>query len=206
MAYTATNWVEGVTTLGPTNLNKIETELALLDKAAGVGSLSSTPPGSPVDGQLWYQGVATGGAVWAFRYNAGSSSAYKWEFVGGPPSLLQAGTTYVLGAGATMVADSQLATFGGLRAGDYVWSCIARISSSASPASFTYNYGPMVNGVAAFTPPITGWASTIQEAAAEFPLNATPASAAIALGHNTNSTANVTALSRSHAIIPVRVS
>jgi hypothetical protein len=31
MAYTPTNWVEGVTTLGPTNMNKIETELAALD-------------------------------------------------------------------------------------------------------------------------------------------------------------------------------
>jgi hypothetical protein len=28
MTYTATNWVEGVTTLGPTNMNKIETGIA----------------------------------------------------------------------------------------------------------------------------------------------------------------------------------
>ena len=33
MAYTPTNWVEGVTTLGPTNMNKIETELASLDSS-----------------------------------------------------------------------------------------------------------------------------------------------------------------------------
>jgi len=33
MAYTATTWVEGVTTLGPTNMNKIETELASLDSS-----------------------------------------------------------------------------------------------------------------------------------------------------------------------------
>ena len=48
------------------------------------GALSATPPGSPFEGQLW--GLSpTAGVVWVFRYNAGSASAYKWEFVGGPP-------------------------------------------------------------------------------------------------------------------------
>lgn len=45
-------------------------------------------PASPVDGQeCYYQNaaLATLGVVWRFRYRAASASAYKWEFVGGPP-------------------------------------------------------------------------------------------------------------------------
>ena len=38
MAYTATNWVEGVTTLGPTNMNKIEAGIATV---AGIDQLAS---------------------------------------------------------------------------------------------------------------------------------------------------------------------
>src|SRR5262245_4467537 len=55
MAYTATNWVEGVTTLGPTNMNKIETELVALDGRVVVPTV--------VNGQ-WVKGSG-GAAVWA---------------------------------------------------------------------------------------------------------------------------------------------
>lgn len=47
-------------------------------------ALVTSPPGSPVDGQvIFYQADATNGIVWQLRYNAGSSSPHKWEFVGG---------------------------------------------------------------------------------------------------------------------------
>lgn len=46
----------------------------------------TTLPGSPYDGQEVYLQVdATNGINWHFRYRAGSASAYKWEFLGGPP-------------------------------------------------------------------------------------------------------------------------
>ena len=44
-------------------------------------------PSNPYDGQeICYQNAAmeTAGLVWRFRYRATSSSAYKWEFIGGP--------------------------------------------------------------------------------------------------------------------------
>jgi hypothetical protein len=45
----------------------------------------TTLPTSPVDGQeCYYVADATNGVLWHLRYNAGSASAYKWEFVGGP--------------------------------------------------------------------------------------------------------------------------
>jgi Collagen triple helix repeat (20 copies) len=43
-------------------------------------------PASPTDGQeVYYVADATNGVLWHLRYNAGSASAYKWEFVGGRP-------------------------------------------------------------------------------------------------------------------------
>ena len=41
-------------------------------------------PASPVDGQeIRFLADAANGIVWTLRYRAASSSAYKWEFVGG---------------------------------------------------------------------------------------------------------------------------
>ena len=39
-------------------------------------------PSSPIDGEEFVY-EAEEGVVWKFRYNAGSASVYKWEFVGG---------------------------------------------------------------------------------------------------------------------------
>jgi hypothetical protein len=76
MAYSPTTWVEGVTTLGPTNLNKIETELARLKTTADLSasaailgsqlqfSAGTSPPGSPVTGDLWLYEDTTNNAYW----------------------------------------------------------------------------------------------------------------------------------------------
>jgi hypothetical protein len=51
------------------------------------GAFSSGPPGSPADGDIWVAlSVDANGTAWQFRYNAGSASTYKWEFIGGAPS------------------------------------------------------------------------------------------------------------------------
>lgn len=68
-------------------------EWEALGAAAGSAPLYSgflTPvtslPGSPTDGQMCvFQADATNGVYWMLRYRSGSASAYKWEFVGGPP-------------------------------------------------------------------------------------------------------------------------
>ena len=146
MAYSPTNWVEGVTTLGPTNLNKIEAELARLkttsDLSATAGilgtqlaaaanvlgsqvqfSAGTSPPASPATGDLWYYQDVANGIYWLFRYNS-SQTTYKWEFIGGSQTfaLVQASET------TTSVQPTfvDLATVGPSftlpRAGDYdVW-------------------------------------------------------------------------------------
>ena len=41
-------------------------------------------PSSPVDGQeIYYAADAANGVIWHLRYRSGSSSSYKWEYIGG---------------------------------------------------------------------------------------------------------------------------
>ena len=55
--------------------------------SAGAIPRVTSLPGSPVDGQeIYYAADSTGGVLWHLRYNGGSASAYKWEFLGGSPS------------------------------------------------------------------------------------------------------------------------
>lgn len=53
-------------------------------KLKGLGAPVTSLPGSPNDGDLVvFAGDASNGVEWLLRYNAGSGSAYKWEFLGG---------------------------------------------------------------------------------------------------------------------------
>ncbi len=48
--------------------------------------LVTSLPASPTDGQeVNFLADATNGVVWRLRYRSASASAYKWEFIGGPP-------------------------------------------------------------------------------------------------------------------------
>ena len=90
----------------------------------------SALPALPSDGQtILYQSAAmrTDGVIWQFRYNAASTSAYKWEFIGGPPWFsTMVGTEEGVGTAATWV---NLATDGPSitvpLAGDYASNCWA---------------------------------------------------------------------------------
>lgn len=43
-------------------------------------------PSSPADGDIFiYDADTTNGVKWQFQYRSASGSAYKWEFMGGPP-------------------------------------------------------------------------------------------------------------------------
>jgi hypothetical protein len=48
---------------------------------------------APIDGDEAYLAVdVSNGVIWHLRYNAGSASAYKWEFLGGPPMFSEVAT------------------------------------------------------------------------------------------------------------------
>lgn len=80
-----------------------------------VMSYGASPPSTPIDGDLWAYPVSTG--VWMFRYNAGSGSAYKWEFMGGPDvfQIAELGTSSAVSTGW----NTSTPTLTIPRAGDY---------------------------------------------------------------------------------------
>jgi len=83
-------------------------------------SYTGTLPGSPYDGQeVYYQADATNGVIWHLRYNSGSASAYKWEYLGGASMSSSVATQEATASGS----DTDLATVGPdvtlPRAGDY---------------------------------------------------------------------------------------
>jgi hypothetical protein len=149
MAYTPTNWLEGVTTLGPTNMNKIETELAYLDARIAPAALSygTTLPGSPVDGQeaILVDSTTVPGYHWRFRYNAGDTTANKWEYLGGRPA--QFAPTDSTG----VISTTPLATSGSFtipRAGPYMVTYYAFIQSTGTwTTPFDANLQPYTTGL-----------------------------------------------------------
>lgn len=84
-------------------------------------AMSGGPPASPVDGDIWIASAVDGnGTRWQFQYNAGSASAYKWEFIGGAPLLSSNGNAFNLtGDSAWHVLDTAL-NITVSRPGDYV--------------------------------------------------------------------------------------
>src|SRR5262252_3425524 len=134
MVYTATNWVEGVTTLGPTNMNKIETELVYLDTRIPAAALNygTSLPGSPVDGQeaILVDSTTNPSYQWRFRYNAGNTGSYKWEFVGGTPANVSTGANEGT-ASTSYVTLPSGPSFTVPRAGIYMVAGSSRLYASA---------------------------------------------------------------------------
>lgn len=84
-------------------------------------AISLGPPTAPQDGDIWIATtVDANGTRWAFQYNASSASAYKWEFIGGPPMYHQVVTNEGANfnnAWGNLATDGPVVTL--TRAGDY---------------------------------------------------------------------------------------
>jgi hypothetical protein len=122
----------------PSDPNKFLRGDGLWGTRAIASAISGGPPAGAVDGDIWIAtGVGANGENWQFRYNAGSSSAYKWEFIGGPD--LESGPQGSL----TTSAVAQVDLTGGPtiaipRAGDYIVE-IGAIHQSAAGQGETIN-------------------------------------------------------------------
>ena len=86
----------------------------------------TTLPASPVDGQeaILVDSTTSPTYYWRFRYNAGSTSAYKWEFVGGAVKTVYAGAgtwtdLSAVGGGAWSILNPRPLAFVAPRSGDY---------------------------------------------------------------------------------------
>lgn len=143
MAYSPTTWVEGVTTLGPTNLNKIETELARLktnadlDPAAAIAI--SKLASYPSDGTK----VLKGDGTWGPTY---TSYTPTWTSSGVAPAIGNAVVTaYYTQVGKLVHAYGSI-VFGGTSTygtGQYIFALPVAPSASIS--------SPMTIGTAQLT-------------------------------------------------------
>lgn len=119
---------------------------ALATKIDGItfgASLVTSLPASPADGQeCHYLADNANGLVWHLRYRAASSSAYKWEVVGGSP-LTQQVDALVTSTSSTFTALAGGPSITVPLAGDYLVGIGATTSLNASSQStyMTYTVG-----------------------------------------------------------------
>jgi len=96
-----------------------------------VVSYGTTLPGSPVDGQeaILVDSITNPSYQWRFRYNAGSTSTYKWEFIGGTDLFAETqGTdTSTAGTPANLTNGPSITL---PRAGDWFVEVVAVASSA----------------------------------------------------------------------------
>jgi len=96
-------------------------------------------PASPVDGQeaVLVDSITNPQYVWRFRYNASSTQAYKWEFVGGYPYWTAVvGAENFNGINAWVDANTNVGPqIAAPRAGQYNISASASIASSTASAA-----------------------------------------------------------------------
>jgi hypothetical protein len=112
--------------------------------AGGGGTVAygTSLPASPTDGQeaILVDSITNPTYQWRFRYNAGSSSAYKWEFIGGAPAMSAVDTSQAANFNGTW---GDFATVGPAitvpRAGDYDYHFV--INGLGSGSSDNYNVG-----------------------------------------------------------------
>lgn len=99
------------------------------------GPFASGPPSSPADGDLWEAtsvGGANSGICWQFRYNAASTSPYKWEFIGGPPAFVAVETNEATASGTYAALTTAGPSFTCSRGGDYIVEVAADIFNNTA--------------------------------------------------------------------------
>lgn len=169
------------------------------------GAYGTTLPASPVDGQeaILVDSITNPTYQWRFRYNAGSSSAYKWEFVGGAPQLKSSVTIDSVTGGGAWIDDARV-TYTGLRAGEYLatyevyWNAIPATGQNSIGCSGTAgNVAPSSDTVRSFQGTLTLMSVT---ASARLTITTTLYAKLFAAG-----TGGQIAF-RSFSVLPVRVS
>lgn len=115
-------------------------------------SYGTSLPASPVDGQeaILVDSTTNPSYQWRFRYNASSTSSYKWEFVGGNPAVVSVDTDQSTSSTTYAALTTAGPSFTLPRAGDYqvTISCEAYNTATATTVRMSYDIGATgaVNG------------------------------------------------------------
>jgi len=168
-------------------------------------SYGTSLPASPTDGQeaILVDSTTNPSYQWRFRYNANSTSAYKWEFTGGVFPLVQTAPNAAFSSGSwTAVAGA--ASFAVPRAGDYQAEGWAEISNGTSPQVLYADVGTTSGG--AYRMGVTAPGTSNVAVAGRATMLGLAASTAIKVFtlalSGTSCTINITSL----RVFPVRVS
>lgn len=88
---------------------------------SGAPGYATTLPGSPTNGQetILVDSTTAPTYVWRFRYNSSSSSAFKWEFIGGTPKVVTVDTEQSTGSTSYVDLGTDGPSFILPNAGDY---------------------------------------------------------------------------------------
>jgi Collagen triple helix repeat (20 copies) len=91
-------------------------------------------PNFPYDGQeaILVDSLTNPTYRWRFRYNAGSTSIYKWEFIGGSPKVISPPNFTSPSTGAWNNDTAPNASFGIPREGDYFAQAISNVAGGGS--------------------------------------------------------------------------
>jgi hypothetical protein len=174
-------------------------------------SYGTSFPASPPDGQehVLVDSVTNPSYQWRFRYNASSTSPYKWEFVGGTHAYRVVETSEAIVSPSGSV-PSDTATVGPSftvpYAGDYWIEYAAQITApGASPTNFLVGVAYAAGALQGSVP--TSWIPTTGQVGL-FPyfvrLAAVPSATELRLRYQSAQAINVA--NRRLAVIPVRVS
>jgi len=90
----------------------------------GVATYGTSLPNGPYDGQeaILVDSLTNPSYQWRFRYNVGSTSAYKWEFIGGAPKSASVNVSEVCNSGSLVDLATVGPQFTLPRSGDYMLS------------------------------------------------------------------------------------
>jgi microcystin-dependent protein len=179
----------------------------------GVRGLVTALPTLPQDGDECYfqtATMATDGVVWHLRYRAASSSAYKWEFIGGRDLFVSTNASYTYVTGASYVVGPAL-TVAQLTlplSGDYVFTATANVQAGSTANAADVRMGLYISGTAVNYGAMSGYSSTLLGANMIEPVKAPARTASEVVDLRIMSNIASTSMSvydRSLRIEPVRV-
>lgn len=138
------NFIEGsgvtITVADDSPDNEVDVTIAAASQSVGYGTAL---PGSPADGDEFVLVDSTSAPTyaWRFRYNAGSGSAHKWEFVGGSPAFAEVATSEQTSSTSYVALSTAGPSFALPVAGDYLVEIgFAQISPAAADRGGLMSY------------------------------------------------------------------